>query len=71
MYSAFLPVLMIILLRVLIPARNRHNIFVPVVLGMLGLRVFGPLLAGHWSAGWIDAAALCWRVAFALYARQY
>lgn len=35
--SAFLPVLMIVLLRVLIPARNRHNIFVPVVLGMLGL----------------------------------
>ena len=35
--SAFLPVLMIVLLRVLVPARNRHNIFVPVVLGMLGL----------------------------------
>ncbi|WP_257251506.1 NnrS family protein [Burkholderia cepacia] len=35
--SAFLPVLMIALLRVLIRARNRHNIFVPVVLGMLGL----------------------------------
>jgi uncharacterized protein involved in response to NO len=35
--SAFLPVLMIVLLYVLIPARNRHNIFVPVVLGMLGL----------------------------------
>ena len=29
--------LMIALLRVLIRARNRHNIFVPVVLGMLGL----------------------------------
>jgi uncharacterized protein involved in response to NO len=34
--SAFLPILMIVLLRVLIPARDRHNIFVPVVLGMLG-----------------------------------
>lgn len=35
--SAFLPVLMIVLLRVLIQARNPHNIFVPVVLGMLAL----------------------------------
>lgn len=35
------------------------------------LRVFGPLLAGRWSAWWIDAAGLCWCVAFALYARQY
>ncbi|MGY6258059.1 NnrS family protein [Paraburkholderia caledonica] len=35
--SAFLPVLMMVLLRVLVPARNRHNIFVPVVLGTLGL----------------------------------
>jgi len=35
------------------------------------LRVFGPLLASAWSAWWIDAAGLCWCVAFALYARQY
>lgn len=35
--SAFLPVLMVVLLRVLISARNRHNIFVPVALGLLGL----------------------------------
>ncbi|MBJ9696820.1 NnrS family protein [Burkholderia cenocepacia] len=35
------------------------------------LRVFGPLLASDWSAGWVDAAGLCWCVAFALYARQY
>ena len=35
------------------------------------LRVFGPLLANSWSAGWIDTAGLCWCVAFALYARQY
>jgi len=35
------------------------------------VRVFGPLLASGWSAWWIDAAGLCWCVAFALYARQY
>jgi uncharacterized protein involved in response to NO len=35
------------------------------------LRVFGPLLASSWSAWWIDAAGLCWCMAFALYARQY
>ncbi|MEM5340414.1 NnrS family protein [Paraburkholderia azotifigens] len=35
------------------------------------LRVFGPLLAGGWSAWWIDTAGLCWCVAFALYVRQY
>jgi uncharacterized protein involved in response to NO len=34
--SAFLPVLMVVLFRVLMAARNRHNIFVPVMLGMLG-----------------------------------
>jgi uncharacterized protein involved in response to NO len=35
------------------------------------LRVFGPLLATGWSVGWIDAAGLCWCVAFALYVRKY
>ena len=35
------------------------------------LRVFGPLLVNRWSAWWIDAAGVCWCVAFALYARQY
>jgi uncharacterized protein involved in response to NO len=35
------------------------------------LRVFGPLLASAWSAWWVDAASLCWCVAFALYACQY
>ncbi|WP_435530746.1 NnrS family protein [Paraburkholderia fungorum] len=34
---AFLPVVAIALLRVLITARNRHNIFLPVALGMFGL----------------------------------
>ncbi|BCZ84980.1 hypothetical protein PTKU64_86550 [Paraburkholderia terrae] len=34
---AFLPVVAIVLLRVLITARNRHNIFLPVALGMFGL----------------------------------
>lgn len=42
-----------------------------LVIAAAVLRVFGPLLAGHWSAGWIDAAGLCWCVTFALYARQY
>nr|WP_241202484.1 NnrS family protein [Caballeronia sp. SBC2] len=35
------------------------------------LRVFGPLLASSGSIWWIDAAGLCYGVAFALYARQY
>jgi uncharacterized protein involved in response to NO len=34
---AFLPVVAIVLLRVLITARNRHNIFLPVALGLFGL----------------------------------
>ncbi|USX11125.1 NnrS family protein [Paraburkholderia fungorum] len=42
-----------------------------LVIAAAVLRVFGPLLAGDWGAGWIDAAGLCWCVAFALYARQY
>jgi uncharacterized protein involved in response to NO len=35
--SAFLPVAAIVPLRVLIAARNRHNIFLPVALGLFGL----------------------------------
>lgn len=35
--SAFLPVAAIVLLRVLIAARNRHNIFLPVALALFGL----------------------------------
>lgn len=35
--SAFLPIVALVLLRVLIHARNRHNIFLPVALGLFGL----------------------------------
>lgn len=35
--SAFLPVAALVLLHVLIRARNRHNIFLPVALGLFGL----------------------------------
>ncbi|MEX3955430.1 NnrS family protein [Trinickia sp. EG282A] len=42
-----------------------------LVIAAAVLRVFGPLLAIRWSAGWIDGAGLCWCVAFALYAYQY
>ncbi|OUL80662.1 NnrS family protein [Paraburkholderia hospita] len=57
--SAFLPVVAIVLLRVLIAARNRHNIFLPVALG-----VFGLLNAFfHWWA-WEGRADLALRVAY-------
>jgi len=42
-----------------------------LVIAAAALRVFGPLLAGSWSAWWIDAAGLCWCAVFALYARRY
>ncbi|OLL32091.1 NnrS family protein [Burkholderia sp. SRS-W-2-2016] len=35
--TAFLPVTGLVLLRILIAARNRHNIFLPVALGLFGL----------------------------------
>jgi uncharacterized protein involved in response to NO len=57
--SAFLPVVAILLLRVLITARNRRNIFLPVALTVFGLlnAVF------HWGA-WEGRPDLALRVAY-------
>jgi len=57
---AFLPVVAIVLLRVLITARNRHNIFLPVALGLFGLLN----VCFHWSA-WHGRPDLSVRVAYA------
>jgi uncharacterized protein involved in response to NO len=57
--SAFLPVVAIVLLRVLITARNRHNIFLPVALGVFGL--LNALF--HWWA-WEGRPDLALRVAY-------
>jgi uncharacterized protein involved in response to NO len=57
---AFLPVLAIVLLRVLITARNRHNIFLPVALGLFGLLNIG----FHWWA-WSGRPDLSLRASYA------
>ena len=57
---AFLPIVAALLLRVLIAAKNRHNIFLP-----LALALFGALNAlFHWYA-WEGRADLALRVAYA------
>jgi uncharacterized protein involved in response to NO len=58
--SAFLPVVALVLLRVLITARNRHNIFLPVALGLFGL--LNALF--HWWA-WQGRVDLSLRAAYA------
>jgi uncharacterized protein involved in response to NO len=57
---AFLPIVAIVLLRVLITARNRHNIFLPVALGLFGLLNVG----FHWWA-WHGRLDLSMRAAYA------
>ncbi|WP_116140750.1 NnrS family protein [Trinickia diaoshuihuensis] len=57
---AFLPVSAVVLLRVLIAAKNRHNIFLPVALGLYGL--LNALF--HWYA-WQGRIDLALRVAYA------
>ncbi|SEF14053.1 uncharacterized protein involved in response to NO [Burkholderia sp. WP9] len=57
---AFLPVVAIVLLRVLITARNRHNIFLPVALGFFGLLNVG----FHWWA-WQERPDLAIRASYA------
>jgi uncharacterized protein involved in response to NO len=57
---AFLPLVAALLLRVLISAKNRHNIFLPVALALFGL--LNALF--HWYA-WEDRADLALRVAYA------
>jgi uncharacterized protein involved in response to NO len=57
---AFLPIVAAVLLRVLVAAKNRHNIFLPVALAL-----FGALNAlFHWYA-WEGRADLALRVAYA------
>jgi uncharacterized protein involved in response to NO len=58
--SAFLPIVAVVLLRVLIAARNRHNIFLPVALGLFGL--LNALF--HWWA-WLGRGELALRDAYA------
>ncbi|MFC0397919.1 NnrS family protein [Paraburkholderia rhizosphaerae] len=58
--SAFLPVAAVVLLRVLIAARNRHNIFLPVALALFG--VLNALC--HWWA-WHGRVDLSLRIAYA------
>lgn len=57
---AFLPIVAVILLRVLIAAQNRHNIFLPVALGLFGL--LNALF--HWWA-WTGRPDLSLRTAYA------
>jgi uncharacterized protein involved in response to NO len=57
---AFLPIVAVVLLRVLIAAKNRHNIFLPVALGLFGL--LNALF--HWYA-WEGRFDLALRVAYA------
>lgn len=57
---AFLPLVAVMLLRVLITARNRHNIFLPAALGLLGL--LNALF--HWWA-WQGHSDLALRAAYA------
>lgn len=57
---AFLPIVALVLLRVLIAAQNRHNIFLPVALALFGL--LNALF--HWFA-WTGRVDLALRVAYA------
>ena len=57
---AFLPIAAVVLLRVLIAAKNSHNIFLPVALGLYGL--LNALF--HWYA-WDGRIDLALRVAYA------
>ena len=57
---AFLPIVAIALLRVLITARNRHNIFLPVALGLFGLLN----VCFHWWT-WHGRPDLSMRAAYA------
>jgi uncharacterized protein involved in response to NO len=57
---AFLPTVAIVLLRVLITARNRHNIFLPVALAMFGLLN----VCFHWWA-WQGRPDLSMRASYA------
>lgn len=57
---AFLPVVAIVLLRVLITARNRHNIFLPVALGIFGFLN----ICFHWWA-WHGRPDLSIRASYA------
>ena len=57
---AFLPVVAVVLLRVLITARNRHNIFLPVALGLFGLLN----VCFHWWA-WQGRADLSIQASYA------
>ncbi|MBB5414184.1 uncharacterized protein involved in response to NO [Paraburkholderia atlantica] len=50
---AFLPVVALVLLRVLLKAKNRHNVFLPVALGMLALlNVLFHVWATHGHGDW-------------------
>lgn len=57
---AFLPIVAVVLLRVLVAAKNRHNIFLPVALALFGL--LNALF--HWYA-WEGRFDLALRVAYA------
>ncbi|SPB13354.1 NnrS family protein [Caballeronia novacaledonica] len=42
-----------------------------LVIAAGALRVFGPLAAPAWHSTWIDAAGICWVLAFGLYVAAY